>query len=167
MLKTNTSFIVDILKYNSFISKIINESLKSLALGSSLFIFFSFLIYFREGQFSQTFFLEMIFPILFYFFAFLFRDFYLVPHAVNSVIVEIELYDDQIEIQTSKYDFFLRSLKSKKIILKRDSFRVSKGDFFIKFKEYNDKTTLLKTKDKKFYILTDLFPNEIKEFLNK
>ena len=167
MVENNASFLVNKVILSFFTSKMEKESLKSLVLGSFLFVFFSFFIYMREGHFSSRFLLEMIFPVLFYFFAFLLRDIWLIPQAVNSVIVSVKFYNDELEVETSEYNFIFRSLKSKKYILKRNKIRVSKGDFFIKNKEYNNKTILLETVNNKFYLLPDFFPEEIKDYLQQ
>lgn len=158
-------FFADEKVHTFFVENMRKESSKSLMLGTTLFLFFSFLLYVREGSFNFIFLLEMIFPFLFYSLVFLLRDFWLIPKAINKTLTHVKINGDTLELTTSTYIFFFITFNKKNQKLNLKNIKIKIDDYFIKNKDYEGKTIILESENLKFYLLPNFFPESLGNLL--
>ncbi len=165
MTKNKVYTIIDIGKQQSFIKKNKIDSYKSLLLGTFLFLAFSILIYQRSDGITTRFIIEMIFPILFYSFVFIYRDLFAVGKSVSRVINKVELLPLGIKIHTISYSIFAIKYYQHSHFVQNENVKLRLGDFYIKYKEFKGKTLLFNILDKDYYLFPDFFDDELKEQL--
>ncbi|MCB0516752.1 MAG: hypothetical protein R2798_04660 [Chitinophagales bacterium] len=163
--KSQKTFTADELSHFIFLSKIEKIS-RFIFLGTTfLNILLISVLYISNGMDNFAFKMYVPAIILYYIFYILRQTFWVVPKKVSKVVVALSRKDDIIKIHTSNYSFLFMSYKGKHYSFSATEIQVYPQDLSIPYLHYNYEALCIEKSPEKYYVLQELFPEDIKDYL--